>query len=93
MHMTCEKDLLFLGNRAYMSLPHEKGVITMTFKDILKLDEGAHVVTVNAEQCMVVRLREGFTLTMLLPEKKMLIQRFSERGHLLWEDKVDNVFA
>ena len=65
----------------------------MTFKDILKLHEGAHVVTVNTERCMVVRLREGFTLTTLLPGKKMLIQRFSERGHLLWEDKVDNVFA
>ena len=65
----------------------------MTDKDILKLDEGAHVVTVNSERCMVVRLREGFTLTTVLPGKQMLIQRFSERGHLLWEDKLDNVFA
>ena len=65
----------------------------MTFKDILKLDEGAHVVTVNTERCMVVRLREGFTLTTLIPGRKMLIQRFSERGHLLWEDRVDNVFS
>ena len=64
----------------------------MTFKDILELDEGAHVVTVNTERCMVVRLREGFTLTTLIPGRKMLIQRFSERGHLLWEDRVDNVF-
>lgn len=65
----------------------------MTFKDILKLSEGAHVVTVNTERCMVVRLREGFTLTTVLPGRKMLIQHFSERGHLLWEDKVDNVFT
>ena len=64
----------------------------MTFKDILKLDEGAHFVTVNTERCMVVRLREGFTLTTLIPGRKMLIQRFSEREHLLWEDRVDNVF-
>ena len=25
--------------------------------------------------------------------RSMLIQRYSERGHLLWEDKVDNHFS
>ena len=50
-------------------------------------------MTVNTERCMIVRLRDGYTLTTLLPEKKMLIQRYSERGHLLWEDKVQNVFS
>lgn len=65
----------------------------MTYKEILKLGEGAHVVTVNTERCMIVRLRDGYTLTTLLPEKKMMIQRYSERGHLLWEDKVQNVFS
>ena len=53
----------------------------MTYKDILKLKEGAHVVTVNTERCLVVRLREGYTLTTLIPGKQMLIQRYSERGH------------
>lgn len=33
----------------------------MTYKEILKLPEGAHLVTVNTETCMVIRLREGFT--------------------------------
>lgn len=65
----------------------------MTYKEILKLGEGAHVVTVNTERCLIVRLRDGYTLTTLLPEKKMMIQRYSERGHLLWEDKVQNVFS
>ena len=65
----------------------------MTYKEILKLGEGAHVVTVNTERCLIVRLRDGYTLTTLLPEKKMMIQRYSERGHLLWEDKVHNVFS
>lgn len=65
----------------------------MTYKDILKLPEGAHVVTVNTERCMAVRLRDGYTLTTILPETKMLIQRYSERGHLLWEDRVDDVFS
>ena len=65
----------------------------MTYKEVLKLGEGAHVVTVNTERCMIVRLRDGYTLTTLLPEKKMMIQRYSERGHLLWEDKVQNVFS
>ena len=65
----------------------------MTFKEILKLKEGAHVVDVNTERCMVVRLREGFTLTTVLPGRKLLIQRYSERAHLLWEDRVDDVFA
>ena len=65
----------------------------MNYKEILKLPEGAHVVAVNTERCMVVRLREGYTLTIVLPGAKMLIQRYSERGHLLWEDKLDNVFS
>ena len=65
----------------------------MTYKEILKLPEGAHVVAVNTERCMIVRLRDVYTLTTLLPEKKMMIQRYSERGHLLWEDKVQNVFS
>lgn len=65
----------------------------MTCKEILKLPEGAHVVTVNTERCMVVRLREGYTLTTVLLGAKMLIQRYSERGHLLWEDRIDNVFS
>ena len=63
----------------------------MTYKDILRLSEGAHVVTVNTERCMVVRLRDGYTLTSFLPGKIMLIQRYSERG--LWEDKVEDVFS
>lgn len=65
----------------------------MTYKDILKLPEGAHVVTVNTERCIAVRLRDGYTLTTILPKTKMLIQRYSERGHLLWEDRVDDVFS
>lgn len=51
----------------------------MTYKEILKLREGAHVVSVNTETCMAVRLREGFTLTTILPERKLLIQCYSER--------------
>ena len=65
----------------------------MTYKEILMRPEGAHTVVVNTERCMVVRLREGYTLTTILPCSKMLIQRYSERGHLLWEDRVDNIFA
>lgn len=30
----------------------------MTYKEILKLPEGAHLTTVNTEKCMVIRLRE-----------------------------------
>lgn len=65
----------------------------MTYKDILRLSEGVHVVTVNTERCMVIRLRDGYTLTSFLPERLMLIQRFSERGHLLWEERVDDIFS
>ena len=65
----------------------------MTFKDILKLSEGVHVVTVNTERCMVVRLQDGYTLTSFLPDRLMLIQRFSERGHLLWEERVEDIFS
>ena len=47
----------------------------MTYKEILKLPEGVHVVTVNNERCMGVRLHEGFTLTTVLPGAKSLVQR------------------
>ena len=65
----------------------------MTYKEILKLREGAHVVSVNTETCMAVRLREGFTLTTILPERNLLIQCYSERAHLLWQDTVEDVFS
>jgi len=65
----------------------------MTYKDILKLPEGTHVVTVNTERCMVIRLRDGFTLTTFLPDKQILIQRYSERANLLWEDRLDDIFS
>ena len=65
----------------------------MTCKEILKLPEGAHLTTVNTEKCMVIRLREGYTLTTALPGEKLLIQRYSERANLLYEDTVDNIFA
>ena len=65
----------------------------MTYKEILKLPEGAHLATVNTETCMVIRLREGFTLTTALPGGKLLIQRYSEKANLLYEDTVDNIFA
>ena len=42
---------------------------------------------------MAVRLREGFTLTTILPERKLLIQCYSERAHLLWQDTVEDVFS
>lgn len=65
----------------------------MTYKEILKLKEGAHAVSVNTEKCMAVRLREGFTLTAVLPEHKLLVQCYSERAHLLWQDTVEDVFS
>ena len=54
----------------------------MTYKEILKLREGAHVVSVNTETCMAVRLREGFTLTTILPERKLLIQCYLSLIHI-----------
>ena len=33
----------------------------MNYNEILKLPEGIHIVTVNTERCMVVRLQEGYT--------------------------------
>ena len=65
----------------------------MTYKDILKLSEGTHVVTVNTERCMVIRMSDGYTLTRFLPDRTMFIQRYSEKGHLLREDRLDNFFA
>ena len=40
----------------------EESLPNLTYDAILKLPEGAHVVRVNAEKCMVVRLRQGCTL-------------------------------
>ena len=65
----------------------------MNYNEILKLSEGIHIVTVNTERCMVVRLQEGYTLTTMLPDRMMLIQHYSERGHLLAEERFENIFA
>lgn len=65
----------------------------MDYKDILKLPEGTHLVMMNGEKCMVVRLREGFTFTTVQPGRKLRIQRYSEKATLLYEDTVDNIFA
>ena len=63
------------------------------YNEILKLPEGIHIVTVNTERCMVVRLQEGYTLTTMLPDRMMLIQHYSEKGHLLAEERFENIFA
>lgn len=65
----------------------------MNYNEILKLPEGIHIVTVNTERCMVVRLQEGFTLTTMFPDRMMLIQHYSEKGHLLAEQRFENIFA
>ena len=65
----------------------------MTYKEILKLREGAHVVSVNTETCMAVRLREGFTLTTILPERTLRLPGDRARAHLWWQDTVEDVFS
>ena len=65
----------------------------MTCKEILKLPEGTHVVTIDEVRCMAIRMLDGFTLTRFLPEKKMLIQRYDEQARLIREDTLDNPFA
>ena len=65
----------------------------MNYNEILKLPEGIHIVTVNTKRCMVVRLQEGYTLTTILPDRMMLIQHYSEKGHLLAEERFENIFA
>lgn len=65
----------------------------MNYQEILKLPEGMHIVTVNTERCMVCRMHEGYTLTTMLPDRKMLIQHYSEKGQLLNESRIENIFA
>ena len=65
----------------------------MNYNEILKLPEGVHIVTVNTERCMVVRLQEGYPLTTMLPDRMMLIQHYSEKGHLLAEQRFENIFT
>ena len=44
--------------------------------------------------CSCIRIeKRNLTLTTLIPGKQMLIQRYSERGHLLWEDRLNDVFS
>ena len=64
----------------------------MTYDAILKLPEGAHVVRVNAEKSMVIRLRQGYTLIAVTPGQAPARQYYSERAHLFWEDIVENIF-
>ena len=65
----------------------------MNYQEILKLPEGMHIVTVNTERCMVCRMHEGYTLTTMLPDRMMLIQHYSEKGQLLNESHIENIFA
>ena len=69
----------------------EESLPNLTYDAILKLPEGAHVVRVNAEKCMVIRLRQGYTLTALTPDNRLRVQYYSERAHLFWEDIVENL--
>ena len=70
----------------------EESLPNLTYDAILKLPEGAHVVRVNAEKCMVIRLRQGYTLIAVTPDKRLRVQYYSERAHLFWEDIVENIF-
>ena len=64
----------------------------LTFTAVLKLPEGAHIVRVNTEKCMVIRMRQGYTLLAPTPDKRLRVQYYSERAHLFWEDIVENTF-
>ena len=68
-------------------------MLPRNYNEILKLPEGIYIVTVNTERCMVVRLQEGYTLTTMLPDRMMLIQHYSEKGHLLAEERFENIFV
>lgn len=41
---------------------------------------------------MIVRLRQGYTLTTLTGDGRLRVQYYSERAHLFWEDIVENPF-
>ena len=64
----------------------------LTFTAVLKLPEGAQIVRVNTEKCMVIRLRQGYTLLAPAPDQRLRVQYYSERAHLFWEDIVENTF-
>ena len=61
----------------------------LTYTAVLKLPEGAHIVRVNTEKCM---LRQGYTLLAPTPDQRLRVQYYSERAHLFWEDIVENTF-
>ena len=65
----------------------------MTYKEILKLREGAHVGQRQHGDLHGRPPAGRFTLTTILPERKLLIQCYSERAHLLWQDTVEDVFS
>lgn len=65
----------------------------MDCKEILKLSEGTHVIMVDGCLSMIIRLKDGFTMTRTQPEAQLLIQRYSESGELIREDKFDNDFV
>ena len=64
----------------------------LTYTAVLKLPEGAQIVRVNTEKCMVIRLRQGYTLLAPAPDQRLRVQYYSERAHLFWEDIVENTF-
>ena len=52
------------------------------------------MLCVNAEKCMVIRLRQGFTLTVTSTlDNRSCVQYYSERAHLLsWGGHRENIF-
>ena len=64
----------------------------LTYDAVLKLPEGAHIAHVNSEKCMVIRLRQGYTLIAVTTDKRLRVQYYRERAHLFWEDIVENAF-
>ena len=65
----------------------------MDYKEILRLSEGTHVIMVDGCLSMIIRLKDGFTMTRTQPEAQLLIQRYSESGKMIREDRFDNDFV
>ena len=63
----------------------------MMISEVRNLAEGAHIVSINGLDCLIARLPKGFIMLSKLTRNRVLVQRYSENGHVIWENCLDEL--
>lgn len=82
--------------KAFMQTRNQYGTVLMELKlrpDLFSLDQYWRVLIQDTSILRYYFNSVGYTLTTMLPDRMMLIQHYSEKGHLLAEERFENIFA